>query len=260
MSVAGIRNASAMSFQYQEDKSIKVLDSFQSVGSVKVIERTSLNRVRQFDLDSSNFDKTYENIIDDEILLYNQFPISPTANPEQQLSNSSVSTSKSAKKISCTDRLSFTYVTNIPSLIRSPNQDQSVNNFIELSTSPLRSNHHQSTAPTPEDSDSSSNNESTDFADHEQLCSAKIPVSSHVKHVPFRRRVRHRTDVSDAVRRRRRLAANARERRRMTSLNLAFDRLRAVLPQLRNQETLSKHDSLQMAQTYIATLCEMLAC
>ena len=72
------------------------------------------------------------------------------------------------------------------------------------------------------------------------------------------RRQRRRTDVSEAVKRKRRLAANARERRRMDSLNLAFDRLRAVLPQLNNEEKLSKYDSLQMAQTYIATLCEML--
>lgn len=74
---------------------------------------------------------------------------------------------------------------------------------------------------------------------------------------PSRRRTRVR-EVSEAVRKKRRLAANARERRRMDSLNLAFDRLRSVLPQLRNQEKLSKYDSLQMAQTYISTLCEML--
>lgn len=74
----------------------------------------------------------------------------------------------------------------------------------------------------------------------------------------IRRRLRNRTEISEAVRIKRRLAANARERRRMTSLNLAFDRLRSVLPQLKNEEKLSKYDSLQMAQTYIMTLCEML--
>ncbi|KAF2358329.1 Myc-type basic helix-loop-helix (bHLH) domain [Trinorchestia longiramus] len=72
------------------------------------------------------------------------------------------------------------------------------------------------------------------------------------------RRLRNRGQVSEAVRRKRRLAANARERRRMDSLNLAFDRLRSVLPQLKNHEKLSKYDSLQMAQTYITTLCDML--
>ena len=73
-----------------------------------------------------------------------------------------------------------------------------------------------------------------------------------------RRRLRNRNNVPEVVRRKRRLAANARERRRMDSLNLAFDRLRSVLPQLSNEEKLSKFDSLQMAQTYISTLCEML--
>jgi len=73
-----------------------------------------------------------------------------------------------------------------------------------------------------------------------------------------KRRIRNRSNVPEAIRRKRRLAANARERRRMDSLNLAFDRLRSVLPQLSNEEKLSKYDSLQMAQTYIATLCEML--
>ena len=66
----------------------------------------------------------------------------------------------------------------------------------------------------------------------------------------------------------RRLAANARERRRMEGLNLAFDRLRRVVPagclpaedgcedgECRN---LSKYDTLQMARTYITALVELL--
>lgn len=88
---------------------------------------------------------------------------------------------------------------------------------------------------------------------------ASCVITSINKSVPLsnKRRLRNR-DASEAVRRKRRLAANARERRRMDSLNVAFDRLRSVLPQLRNHEKLSKYDSLQMAQTYISTLCEML--
>lgn len=58
--------------------------------------------------------------------------------------------------------------------------------------------------------------------------------------------------------RRRRLAANARERRRMNSLNDAFDRLRDVVPSLGNDRKLSKFETLQMAQTYIAALHELL--
>uniref|UniRef100_A0A8C7ZPK9 Atonal bHLH transcription factor 1c n=1 Tax=Oryzias sinensis TaxID=183150 RepID=A0A8C7ZPK9_9TELE len=59
-----------------------------------------------------------------------------------------------------------------------------------------------------------------------------------------------------AQRRRRRLAANARERRRMLGLNVAFDRLRSVIPHL--QRKLSKAETLQMAQIYISTLSELL--
>uniref|UniRef100_A0A182QTI2 BHLH domain-containing protein n=1 Tax=Anopheles farauti TaxID=69004 RepID=A0A182QTI2_9DIPT len=57
----------------------------------------------------------------------------------------------------------------------------------------------------------------------------------------------------------RRLAANARERRRMNSLNDAFDRLRDVVPSLGNDRKLSKFETLQMAQTYIAALNELLS-
>jgi hypothetical protein len=60
------------------------------------------------------------------------------------------------------------------------------------------------------------------------------------------------------VMKKRRLAANARERRRMNSLNDAFDRLRDVVPSLGNDRKLSKFETLQMAQTYISALYELL--
>lgn len=72
------------------------------------------------------------------------------------------------------------------------------------------------------------------------------------------RKTRSGRDVSEGIRKKRRLAANARERRRMDNLNKAFDRLRAVLPQLNDDKKLSKYDTLQMAQTYITTLDELL--
>ncbi|ESO89173.1 hypothetical protein LOTGIDRAFT_70602, partial [Lottia gigantea] len=56
----------------------------------------------------------------------------------------------------------------------------------------------------------------------------------------------------------RRLAANARERKRMESLNVAFDQLRAVVPSIGKDRQLSKYDTLQMAQTYIAALKDLL--
>lgn len=60
------------------------------------------------------------------------------------------------------------------------------------------------------------------------------------------------------VMKKRRLAANARERRRMNSLNDAFDRLREVVPSLGNDRKLSKFETLQMAQTYISALHDLL--
>ncbi|XP_034099816.1 basic helix-loop-helix transcription factor amos [Drosophila albomicans] len=59
--------------------------------------------------------------------------------------------------------------------------------------------------------------------------------------------------------RKRRLAANARERRRMNSLNDAFDKLRDVVPSLGNDRRLSKYETLQMAQAYIGDLLTLLA-
>lgn len=56
----------------------------------------------------------------------------------------------------------------------------------------------------------------------------------------------------------RRVAANARERRRMHGLNKAFDELRSVIPSLENERKLSKFDTLQMAQIYITELSELL--
>lgn len=64
--------------------------------------------------------------------------------------------------------------------------------------------------------------------------------------------------VSPVVLRKRRLAANARERRRMQNLNQAFDRLRTFLPQLGQDRQLSKYETLQMAQTYITALYDLL--
>ncbi|XP_048360835.1 transcription factor ATOH1-like [Sphaerodactylus townsendi] len=60
------------------------------------------------------------------------------------------------------------------------------------------------------------------------------------------------------LRQRRRLAANARERRRMLGLNVAFDRLRSVVPARRGQRKLSKAETLQVAQIYISMLSQLL--
>ena len=67
-------------------------------------------------------------------------------------------------------------------------------------------------------------------------------------------------EPSVEVLKKRRLAANARERRRMNSLNLAFDHLRSVVPGLTNDQKLSKYETLQMAQSYIQALRDILDC
>lgn len=62
------------------------------------------------------------------------------------------------------------------------------------------------------------------------------------------------TRVTPDVMKKRRLAANARERRRMNNLNDAYEKLRDVLPNLGPDKKLSKFETLQMAQTYMNEL------
>ncbi|RWS16029.1 protein lin-32-like protein [Dinothrombium tinctorium] len=72
------------------------------------------------------------------------------------------------------------------------------------------------------------------------------------------KRKQERVPISGLIVKKRRLAANARERRRMHSLNIAFDRLREVVPSFDNDRKLSKYETLQMAQSYINALCDLL--
>jgi hypothetical protein len=69
-----------------------------------------------------------------------------------------------------------------------------------------------------------------------------------------RSRERH---LHPVVKVKRRVAANARERKRMNGLNDAFERLRQHIPELGNDRKLSKFETLQMAQTYISALREL---
>ena len=52
------------------------------------------------------------------------------------------------------------------------------------------------------------------------------------------------------IRQKRRSAANARERKRMTNLNDAFEKLRGILPNHHRDRPLSKMEALQLAQNY----------
>ena len=60
-----------------------------------------------------------------------------------------------------------------------------------------------------------------------------------------------------AVLQQRRLAANARERKRANKINFAFNRLRKVLPGFEDRE-ISKYEAIQLAQDYIKQLVEVL--
>jgi hypothetical protein len=71
-----------------------------------------------------------------------------------------------------------------------------------------------------------------------------------------RKKVRAERAPSPTVMKKRRLAANARERRRMNGLNDAFNRLRDVVPSMGEDYKLSKYETLQLAQTYIQ-VCEL---
>lgn len=64
--------------------------------------------------------------------------------------------------------------------------------------------------------------------------------------------------ATNVVQKQRRMAANARERRRMHGLNHAFDELRSVIPAFDDDKKLSKYETLQMAQIYINALSDLL--
>jgi hypothetical protein len=99
-------------------------------------------------------------------------------------------------------------------------------------------------------------------SDSELSHSASSDTSSSLIHATETQtkgiRKRRTKQIAPQVKKKRRLAANARERKRMQHLNDAFDRLRQYLPSLGNDRQLSKHETLQMAQSYISALCDLL--
>ncbi|XP_017772371.1 PREDICTED: protein lin-32-like [Nicrophorus vespilloides] len=99
---------------------------------------------------------------------------------------------------------------------------------------------------------SGNNNNGSGIFEATNLPDAKMKVRSRKRCI-----VRER-QPSPTVMKKRRLAANARERRRMNGLNEAFDRLRQVIPNLETEQKLSKFETLQMAQTYISALMDLL--
>ena len=92
----------------------------------------------------------------------------------------------------------------------------------------------------------------------ESLCQDDLQQDHRSKQLQKAKRRSSNKLVSPIIMKKRRLAANARERRRMQNLNKAFDRLRTHLPSLGNDRQLSKFETLQMAQTYITALNDLL--
>ncbi|CAB4069273.1 ATOH1_7 [Lepeophtheirus salmonis] len=111
-------------------------------------------------------------------------------------------------------------------------------------------NHSLETSPLPsEESGHSEPNSTSSIKDDKKP--SKVSNNSNSKTPPA-------GNVSETILKKRRLAANARERRRMDMLNKGFDRLRGVLPGLGENRQLSKYETLQMAQSYIGALTELL--
>jgi len=101
-------------------------------------------------------------------------------------------------------------------------------------------------------------------------CHHQLPLCPRPTSKPevgrHRRQLRHKVhrkqhggdDVIKMAAVERRLVANARERRRMMMMNEAFDQLRAVVPLVTSGRKLSKYDTLQLAQSYISALDQLL--
>ncbi|KAM6943756.1 protein atonal homolog 1a [Lycodopsis pacificus] len=89
------------------------------------------------------------------------------------------------------------------------------------------------------------------------LCRLQGTVTGSDEETSPRQRAQSSRPVH-GVQKQRRVAANARERRRMHGLNYAFDELRSVIPALDNDKQLSKYETLQMAQIYINALADLL--
>ncbi|XP_040897406.1 protein atonal homolog 1a [Toxotes jaculatrix] len=89
------------------------------------------------------------------------------------------------------------------------------------------------------------------------LCRLKGTVAGPDEEASTRQRAPSSKPIS-GIQKQRRVAANARERRRMHGLNHAFDELRSVIPAFDNDKKLSKYETLQMAQIYINALAELL--
>jgi hypothetical protein len=102
-----------------------------------------------------------------------------------------------------------------------------------------------------------------DYDEHlEDLLSALSPSeesSQRSVSTKWQRKRQYELTLPLHVQRKRRMAANARERKRMNNLNSAFERLREILPTKSNDaKPISKMEALQMANAYIKELSSLL--
>lgn len=120
------------------------------------------------------------------------------------------------------------------------------------SGSPVSSGH-----PSPPSYRKSAKSPSSSSLKVRDLCRLKGTVPGPEEDSSARQRATSSRPVN-GVQKQRRVAANARERRRMHGLNHAFDELRSVIPAFDNDKKLSKYETLQMAQIYINALADLL--
>uniref|UniRef100_A0A672J596 Atonal bHLH transcription factor 1a n=1 Tax=Salarias fasciatus TaxID=181472 RepID=A0A672J596_SALFA len=121
----------------------------------------------------------------------------------------------------------------------------------------LRGSPGSSGHPSPPSFRKSAKSPSSSSLKVRDLCRLKGTLPGPEEEASMRQRAPS-SKPANGIQRQRRVAANARERRRMHGLNHAFDELRSVIPAFDNDKKLSKYETLQMAQIYINALAELL--
>ncbi|XP_029959863.1 protein atonal homolog 1a [Salarias fasciatus] len=135
--------------------------------------------------------------------------------------------------------------------------------YLRHSPCPSTGSYHESGSPgssghpSPPSFRKSAKSPSSSSLKVRDLCRLKGTLPGPEEEASMRQRAPS-SKPANGIQRQRRVAANARERRRMHGLNHAFDELRSVIPAFDNDKKLSKYETLQMAQIYINALAELL--
>lgn len=146
-----------------------------------------------------------------------------------------------------------------------PEKIQKAENSYEISTENIQNSYEMSTEYIQNSYDITPKNSYTHFEAEnswEDICwvNWNCSESDESKKLTskWRRKRAYEMTLPVEIRQKRRLAANARERKRMTSLNQAFEKLREILPNQHRDRPLSKMEALQLAQSYIKELAQSL--